>query len=259
MDACARAPTAIRTSPAVRYGRSLWRFRSVCRPSPLRPTFGCCRADSYGTTVPNRSASSPRPLLPPRWSGVLVSQVNVTTPGRFACAASHGGVRARARSTDGGRGCTQVRRSLAANPRTRGSGLRRPWPIRRFDSRAVGSKAEGELCTDEANMARIVSRDASTRTPGAMVPLVAGPLAATGPALVSRARYSAAAHGPRPPLHEHAGSGPAQVGGQPQVLAANPSTWARPGTRCSTGSAHRHRAPRRTPERDRARPEIPDG
>ncbi len=144
-----------------------------------------------GTTVPSRSAPGPRPLLPPRWSGVLVSQVNVTTPGRFACAASHGGVRARARSTDGGRGCTQVRRSRAASPRTRGSGLRRPWPIRRFDSRAVGSKAEGELCTDEANMARIVSRDASTRTPGAMVPLAAGPLAATGPALVCwRARTS---------------------------------------------------------------------
>ena len=90
--------------------------------------------------------------------------------------------------------------------------------------------------------------------------LPGGPLAATGPAPVSRARHSAAAHRPRPPPHEHAGSGPTAEGGRPQVRTTDPSTWIGPGTTMLDRSAHRHRAPSRcNPERDRVSTGNPDG
>ena len=89
--------------------------------------------------------------------------------------------------------------------------------------------------------------------------LRSGPLAATGPTLVSRAHHSAVAQRTRPPPHEHAGSGPAAEGGRPQVRTTDPSTWIGSGTTMLDRSAHRHRAPSRCNPERRVSTGNPDG
>ena len=127
------------------------------------------------------------------------------------------------------------------HPRYGAKGVRPPTPTghragareHRLPRPAAGRRpryGSAPAAIDHHDTNRLASRFRPERRARCCRWLPGGPLAATGSAPVSRARHSAAAHRPRPPPHEHAGSGPAAEGGRPQVRTTDPSTWIGPGT-----------------------------